>query len=58
MNPGYCCVGNESGFGDARTVCSGLVAAMEESELRNRMVLVMCNLKPAKMRGVTSQVRH
>ncbi|XP_063711176.1 aminoacyl tRNA synthase complex-interacting multifunctional protein 1-like [Symsagittifera roscoffensis] len=47
--------GNESGFGDARIVCSGLVAAMEESELRNRMVLVMCNLKPAKMRGVTSQ---
>jgi len=47
--------GNEGGFGEVRTVCSGLVAHMKEEDLLNRLVVVMCNLKPAKMRGVTSQ---
>ncbi len=47
--------GNEGGFGETRTICSGLVAHMPEDNLRNRLVVVMCNLKPAKMRGIFSQ---
>ncbi|XP_068730883.1 aminoacyl tRNA synthase complex-interacting multifunctional protein 1-like [Montipora capricornis] len=38
-----------------RTVCSGLVGSVSLDELQDRMVIVMCNLKPVKMRGVTSQ---
>ncbi|XP_022225914.2 aminoacyl tRNA synthase complex-interacting multifunctional protein 1 [Drosophila obscura] len=38
-----------------RTVVSGLVKFVPIEEMQNRMVVVMCNLKPAKMRGVTSE---
>lgn len=38
-----------------RTVVSGLVRFVPIEEMQNRMVIVMCNLKPAKMRGVTSE---
>lgn len=38
-----------------RTVVSGLVKFIPIEEMKNRMVVVMCNLKPAKMRGVTSE---
>lgn len=38
-----------------RTVVSGLVKHMPASELENRTVVLLCNLKPAKMRGVTSE---
>ncbi|XP_044175860.1 aminoacyl tRNA synthase complex-interacting multifunctional protein 1-like isoform X2 [Acropora millepora] len=38
-----------------RTVCSGLVGSVLLEDLQDRMVIVMCNLKPVKMRGVTSQ---
>ncbi|KAG4073847.1 hypothetical protein HA402_014052 [Bradysia odoriphaga] len=38
-----------------RTVVSGLVKFVPLEEMQNRMVIVMCNLKPAKMRGVTSE---
>ncbi|BFG05339.1 aminoacyl tRNA synthase complex-interacting multifunctional protein 1 [Drosophila madeirensis] len=38
-----------------RTVVSGLVKFVPLEEMQNRMVVVMCNLKPAKMRGVTSE---
>eukprot|EP01135_Chromosphaera_perkinsii_P011654 Nk52_evm1s2464 gene=Nk52_evmTU1s2464 len=44
--------GEESG---PRTVVSGLVNHVPIEEMQNRMVVVMCNLKPAKMRGVLSQ---
>jgi len=38
-----------------RTVVSGLVRFVPLEQMQNRMVVVLCNLKPAKMRGVTSQ---
>lgn len=38
-----------------RTVVSGLVKYVTIQEMQNRMVVLLCNLKPAKMRGVTSE---
>ncbi|KAJ3099086.1 hypothetical protein HDU96_010828 [Phlyctochytrium bullatum] len=38
-----------------RTVVSGLVKYMKESDLQDRLVVLLCNLKPQKMRGVESQ---
>jgi len=38
-----------------RTVCSGLVKYIPIEELRDRLVLLLCNLKPVKMRGITSE---
>lgn len=38
-----------------RTVVSGLVKYIPLEEMQNRLVVVLCNLKPAKMRGVTSE---
>lgn len=38
-----------------RTVVSGLVRFVPVEEMQNRMVVLLCNLKPAKMRGVTSE---
>ncbi|KAF2356402.1 tRNA-binding domain [Trinorchestia longiramus] len=38
-----------------RTVVSGLVKFVPLEQMQNRLVVVLCNLKPAKMRGVTSQ---
>ncbi|GAB5570585.1 aminoacyl tRNA synthase complex-interacting multifunctional protein 1 isoform X1 [Prionailurus iriomotensis] len=40
-----------------RTVVSGLVnhVPLEQIGMQNRMVILLCNLKPAKMRGVISQ---
>ncbi|GLV31808.1 aaRS-interacting multifunctional protein 1 [Carabus blaptoides fortunei] len=38
-----------------RTVVSGLVKFVPIEELKNRKVIVLCNLKPVKMRGVTSE---
>ena len=32
----------------------GLVDYVPESEMKDRLVIVLCNLKPAKMRGVES----
>lgn len=40
---------------EPRTVVSGLVAYVSREELQDRMVLVLCNLKPQKMRGIESQ---
>jgi aminoacyl tRNA synthase complex-interacting multifunctional protein 1 len=37
-----------------RTVCSGLVKWLKEDQLLNKKVICVCNLKPAKMRGVES----
>lgn len=38
-----------------RTIVSGLVNFIPEEEMQDRMVVVLCNLKAAKMRGVESQ---
>ncbi|XP_017772453.1 PREDICTED: tyrosine--tRNA ligase, cytoplasmic [Nicrophorus vespilloides] len=38
-----------------RTIVSGLVNYIPIEEMQNRMVVVLCNLKAAKMRGVESQ---
>ncbi|KAM8842182.1 aminoacyl tRNA synthase complex-interacting multifunctional protein 1a [Synchiropus picturatus] len=38
-----------------RTVVSGLVKHIPVEQMQNRMAVLMCNLKPAKMRGVVSQ---
>ncbi|KAG5842316.1 hypothetical protein ANANG_G00176330 [Anguilla anguilla] len=38
-----------------RTVVSGLVAYITQEQLQDRLVVLLCNLKPQKMRGVESQ---
>jgi len=38
-----------------RTIVSGLVDFVPQEKMLNRMVVVLCNLKPAKMRGVESK---
>jgi len=38
-----------------RTVISGLVKFVPEAEMQDRMVVVLCNLKPSKMRGIMSE---
>uniref|UniRef100_A0A452QA20 Tyrosine--tRNA ligase n=1 Tax=Ursus americanus TaxID=9643 RepID=A0A452QA20_URSAM len=43
------------GEAEPRTVVSGLVQFVPEEELQDRLVVVLCNLKPQKMRGVESQ---
>ncbi|XP_037119369.1 tyrosine--tRNA ligase, cytoplasmic [Syngnathus acus] len=43
------------GEAEPRTVVSGLVAYISQEDLQERMVLVLCNLKPQKMRGIESQ---
>jgi aminoacyl tRNA synthase complex-interacting multifunctional protein 1 len=40
---------------EPRTVVSGLVKYMTVEQLDQQMVLLLCNLKPAKMRGIESQ---
>ncbi len=37
-----------------RTIVSGLVAFCSEQELLNRKVVVLCNLKPRPLKGITS----
>jgi len=39
----------------ARNVVSGLVKFVPIDQMQNRMVAVVCNLKPAKLRGVLSE---
>uniref|UniRef100_A0A8D3EDR2 Tyrosine--tRNA ligase n=1 Tax=Scophthalmus maximus TaxID=52904 RepID=A0A8D3EDR2_SCOMX len=43
------------GEAEPRTVVSGLVAYISQEDLQDRMVLLLCNLKPQKMRGIESQ---
>ena len=38
-----------------RTIISGLVKFVPIEEMQNRLVVVLCNLKPAKMRGILSE---
>ena len=40
---------------EPRTVVSGLVKYMSEEDLQDKLVVLLCNLKPAKMRGIESQ---
>ncbi|CAA6657297.1 unnamed protein product [Spirodela intermedia] len=42
------------GEASTRTVVSGLVAHVPLEEMQNRRVCVLCNLKPAAMRGIKS----
>lgn len=37
-----------------RTIVTGLVNYVKEEDMVNRLVVVLCNLKPAKMRGIES----
>lgn len=46
----YYCTGDK----EPRTIVSGLVQYVPIEEMQGRLVLVLCNLKPAKMRGVES----
>lgn len=39
---------------ETRTVVSGLVGLFPEEKLQDRLGVFLCNLKPVKMRGVTS----
>lgn len=39
---------------EPRTICSGLVNFVEEAELQERSVIVLCNLKPRNMVGIKS----
>ncbi|NXQ13188.1 AIMP1 protein, partial [Peucedramus taeniatus] len=43
------------GEASPRTVVSGLVKHVPLDKMQNRMAVLLCNLKPAKMRGVVSQ---
>ncbi|KAM4052221.1 aminoacyl tRNA synthase complex-interacting multifunctional protein 1 isoform 3-T5 [Anomaloglossus baeobatrachus] len=43
------------GEASPRTVVSGLVKHIPLEQMQNRMAVLLCNLKPAKMRGVLSQ---
>jgi len=38
-----------------RTVISGLVKFIPEPEMQDRMAVLLCNLKPSKMRGIMSE---
>ena len=38
-----------------RTVISGLVKHIPLEEMQNKMAVFLCNLKPAKMRGIVSE---
>ncbi|KAI6191132.1 Lysosomal protective protein [Aphelenchoides bicaudatus] len=43
------------GEGQPRTVISGLVKHVPLDKMQDRLVVCVCNLKPAKMRGIESQ---
>lgn len=43
------------GEGKTRTIVSGLVKHVPIEKMQDRLAVFMCNLKPAKMRGIMSQ---
>ena len=45
----------ECGEEKPRQVISGLVKFIPLEEMQDRMVVLLCNLKPAKMRGIVSE---
>lgn len=44
----------DCGLSNTLTVCSGLVNFVTIEQLKDRLVIVLCNVKPAKMRGIES----
>ena len=44
-----------SSFSEPRTVVSGLAEYVPLEELQDRLVVMMCNLKPVNMRGVSAE---
>ena len=42
-------------IGEVRTIVAGLAPHYTVDELMNKQVIVLANLKPAKLRGVESQ---
>lgn len=44
-------------YGDfgSQTVCAGLRKFLSDDDMRDRMVITICNLKPRKLRGVDSE---
>lgn len=40
---------------ESRTVCAGLRNYLTDDEMRDRLVVTICNLKPRKLRGVNSE---
>ena len=43
------------GEGKLRTIISGLVKHVKMDDMKDRLVVVLTNLKPAKMRGINSE---
>lgn len=43
------------GSSGTRTVCAGLREFISDDELRDRLVVTICNLKPRKLRGISSE---
>jgi len=43
------------GEGKTRTVCSGLVKYIPIEKMQDKLVVCVCNLKPAKLKGVLSE---
>jgi tRNA-binding EMAP/Myf-like protein len=39
---------------EPRTIVSGLANYVTLEDMKNRMVVVLCNLKPAKLKGIMS----
>ena len=48
MHLSVCPAAVDVGEGEPRTILSGLVKHVPIEEMMDRMVIVMCNLKPAK----------
>lgn len=43
------------GSGETRSVCAGLRNFLADSEMEGRLVVLICNLKPRKLRGINSE---
>jgi methionine--tRNA ligase beta chain len=43
------------GEGEIRTVCAGLRKYVPDAEMEGRLVVLICNLKPRKLRGIDSE---
>lgn len=44
----------DAGEGEPRTICSGLRVSYKAEELKDRMIVLFANLKPAPLRGIMS----
>lgn len=43
------------GGGETRSVCAGLRKFLSDSDMEGRLVVLVCNLKPRKLRGIDSE---